>query len=204
MAATTVPHFANDLGVEKIFIGVREFKCMGARPPYDHPHVIAGQGSCGVEIARQLSDVAALFVAVGGGGLVAGSGGFRKSVNPRMSVLGCQPEASAVMAHSAQVGRILEMPSAPTLSDGTAGGIEQDAVTFELCREIVDDYVLVAEEEIAAGMRAFIDWHHMLAEGAAGVALASLLSRGREFEGRNVVAIVCGGNVSRETLRKVI
>lgn len=172
--------------------------------PYNDPEVIAGQGSCGVEIARQLSGIDALFVAVGGGGLIAGTAGFLKSVNPRMTVIGCQPEASAVMARSAEAGRILDLPSDPTLSDGTAGGIEQDAITFDLCREIVDDYELVPEEDIAAGMRAFIDWHHMLAEGAAGVALASVLARGGEFRGRNVVAVVCGGNVSRETLKKVL
>ena len=172
--------------------------------PYNDPDVIAGQGSCGVEIARQLSGIDALFVAVGGGGLIAGAGGFLKSVNPRMTVVGCQPEASAVMAHSVAAGRILELPSRPTLSDGTAGGIERDALTFDLCREIVDDYALVPEDAIAACMRAFIDWHHMLAEGAAGVALAGMLAEGGRFKNRNVVAIVCGANVSRETLRKVL
>lgn len=172
--------------------------------PYNDPDVVAGQGSCGVEIARQLSDVDALFVAVGGGGLIAGVGGFLKSVNPRLTVVGCQPEASAVMAHSVEAGRIIDMPSRPTLSDGTAGGIESGAITFDLCREIVDEYVLVPEEAIADAMRGFIDRHHMLAEGAAAVALAGLLSEGHRFRNGNVVAVVCGGNVSRETLKKVL
>lgn len=172
--------------------------------PYNDPEVIAGQGSCGVEIARQLADVDALFVAIGGGGLAAGVGGFLKSVNPRMTVVGCQPEASAVMAHSVEAGRIIGMPSRPTLSDGTAGGIESGAITFDLCREIVDRYVLVPEEAIADAMRVFIDRHHMLAEGAAAVALAACLSEGQRFRDRNVVVIVCGGNVSRETLKKVL
>jgi threonine dehydratase len=172
--------------------------------PYNDPDVVAGQGSCGVEIARQLSDVDALFVAVGGGGLIAGVGGFLKSVNPCMMVIGCQPEASAVMAHSVEAGRIIDMPSRPTLSDGTAGGIESGAITFDLCREIVDEYVLVPEEAIADAMRSFIDRHHMLAEGAAAVALAGVLSEGHRFRKGNVVAVVCGGNVSRETLKKVL
>lgn len=172
--------------------------------PYNDPDVIAGQGSCGVEIARQLAGVDALFVAIGGGGLIAGVGGFLKSVNPGMTVVGCQPEASAVMAHSVDAGRILEMPSLPTLSDGTAGGIESGAITFDLCRAIVDDYVLVTEDAIADAMRSFIDRHHMLAEGAAAVAMAGVLSKARRFANHNVVAIVCGGNVSRETLKKVL
>jgi threonine dehydratase len=96
------------------------------------------------------------------------------------------------------------MPSLPTLSDGTAGGIESGAITFDLCRAIVDEYVLVAEEAIADAMRGFIDRHHMLAEGAAAVAMAGVLAQPRRFANRNVVAIVCGGNVSRETLKKVL
>lgn len=172
--------------------------------PYNDLEVVAGQGSCGVEIARQLSDVGAVFIAVGGGGLIAGVGSFLKSVKPGLSVIACQPEASAVMTRSVEAGKIVDLPSDPTLSDGTAGGIEKDALTFKLCRDIVDDYLLLSEAQIASAMCAFIDRHHMLLEGAAGVALAGLLATGNRFADRNVVVIICGGNISRETLRKVI
>ena len=172
--------------------------------PYNDAAVIAGQGSCGVEIARQLNRVDAVFVAVGGGGLIGGAGAFLRSAFPRIDIVACQPAASAVMAESVRSGEILDMPSAPTLSDGTAGGIEQDSLTFDLCRRLVSDFVLVSEEQIAAAMRDFIDAHHMLLEGAAGVALAGLKKKAHEYRGRNVVVIVCGANISRETLRKVI
>ncbi|MDH5344949.1 MAG: threonine/serine dehydratase [Gammaproteobacteria bacterium] len=172
--------------------------------PYNDEQVICGQGSCGVEIARQLSPVDAVFVAVGGGGLIAGIGAFLKSVNQAVEVVSCQPEASSVMTESVRAGEILDLPSSPTLSDGTAGGIEAGAVTFDLCRDIVDRWVLVSEEQIAAAMRQFIDTHHMLLEGAAGVAIAGLLKIGEEFRGRNVVVVICGANISRETLKKVI
>ncbi len=172
--------------------------------PYNDDVVVAGQGSCGVEIAKQLNRVDALFVAVGGGGLIAGSGAFLRSAYPRVRIYGCQPAASAVMAESVRQGRILDLPSAPTLSDGTAGGIEPGAVTFELCRDLVDDFVLVSEEQIAAAMRDFIDAQHMLLEGSAGVALAGLRKKALDCRGKNVVVIVCGANISRETLRKVI
>ncbi len=172
--------------------------------PYNDADVIAGQGTCGVEIAHQLSDVDAVIVAVGGGGLISGVGTFLKSVNPAVSVVACQPAASAVMTESVKAGRILDLPSDPTLSDGTAGGIEADAITFDICRDIVDEYVLVAEEQIADAMRGFIDAHHMLPEGAAGVAIAGLLASGDKYKDKNVVVIVCGGNISRETLKKVI
>jgi threonine dehydratase len=172
--------------------------------PYNDADVIAGQGTCGVEIASDLSRVDAVFVAVGGGGLIGGVGAFLKSVNPGLAVVACQPEASPVMTRSVEAGRILELPSDTTLSDGTAGGIEAGAITFDLCRSIVDDYVLVSEQEIAEAMRAYIDAHHMLLEGAAGVALAGLIARAGSYKGKNIVAIICGGNISRDTLKRVI
>ncbi|HZW59801.1 MAG TPA: threonine/serine dehydratase [Woeseiaceae bacterium] len=172
--------------------------------PYNDPEVIAGQGSCGVEIARQLSPVDAVFIAVGGGGLISGVGAFLRSVNPQLDIVACQPAASAVMTESVRAGRIVERASKPTLSDGTAGGIESGALTFDLCRELVSEYVVVGESEIATAMCDFIDGHGMLAEGAAGVALAALKLSEGDYRGRNVVVVVCGGNISRDTLRAII
>ena len=172
--------------------------------PYNDEHVIAGQGSCGVEIARQLSPIDVVFVAVGGGGLISGIGAFLKSVNSDVEVVSCQPVASPVMTESIRAGKIIDMPSEPTLSDGTAGGIEAGAITFDICQEVIDRYVLVTEEEIGDGMRQLIDSHHMLPEGAAGVAIAGFLKTACDYQGRNIVIVVCGGNISRDTLKKVI
>ena len=172
--------------------------------PYNDADVIAGQGTCGVEIARQLANIDAVFIAVGGGGLISGVGSFLKSVNPAILVVACQPLASAVMTESVKAGEILDLPSSPTLSDGTAGGIEAGAITFDICRDLVDEYKVVTEDQIAEAMCAFIDSHHMLPEGAAGVAIAGLLADAEKYQGKNVVIIICGGNISRETLKKVI
>jgi len=172
--------------------------------PYNDEQVVAGQGVCGVEISRQLSQVDAVFIAVGGGGLIGGVSAFLKSVNPGVEIVSCQPEASAVMTESVKAGEILDLPSHPTLSDGTAGGIEAGAITFELCRDLVDRYVVVTEEQIAHAMREFIDSHHMLLEGAAGVAIAGFLDVAGDYKGKNIVVVICGGNISRETLKKVI
>jgi threonine dehydratase len=172
--------------------------------PYNDPEVIAGQGTCGIEIQASLPQIDTLYVAVGGGGLVSGVASVLKSANPAVRIIGCQPEASAVMAHSIEAGRIVDEESGPTLSDGTAGGIEQDAVTFGLCRALVDEFVLVSEAEIAAAMRTFIDYEHQLIEGAAGVALAAMLKQKDALAGRSVVVLICGGNVSRDTLRRVL
>jgi len=172
--------------------------------PYNDADVIAGQGTVSVELAKQLSQIDAVFVAVGGGGLISGVGSFIKSVNPAVEVVSCQPAASAVMTESVKAGKILDLPSDPTLSDGTAGGIEAGSMTFDICRDVVGRYITVSEEQIAHDMREFIDSHHMLLEGAAGVAVAGLLEVASDYVGKNVVVIICGGNVSRDTLKKVI
>ena len=172
--------------------------------PYNDAEVIAGQGSCGVEIATQLSGADVIYIAVGGGGLISGVGSVLKSHNPNVRIIGCQPDASAVMAHSVETGHIIEEPSRPTLSDGTAGGVEPDAITFDLCRELIDEFVLVNEDQIATAMRQFIDLEHQLVEGAAGVALAAMASQKEQLEGLKVVVLICGSNVSRDTLRQIL
>ena len=172
--------------------------------PYNDPEVIAGQGTCGIEIEASLPQVDAVYVAVGGGGLVGGIASVLKAADPSIRIVGCQPEASAVMAHSVEAGRIVDEASAPTLSDGTAGGIEQGAITFGLCSNLVDEFVLVSEAEIAAAMRQFIDYEHQLIEGAAGVAVASMMKQGEALAGKTAVVLVCGGNVSRDTLKRIL
>ncbi|MBT8098490.1 MAG: threonine/serine dehydratase [Gammaproteobacteria bacterium] len=172
--------------------------------PYNDPEVIAGQGTCGVEIVSDLPDVDAVFIAVGGGGLVGGVASVLKLHNPDIRIYGCQPLNSPVMARSVEAGEIIDMPSDPTLSDGTAGGIEANAITFELCRSLVDEFVLVNEESISRGMRDYMAFENEAIEGAAGVALAGLVQKSDELGGKNVAVIICGGNVSEETINKVM
>ena len=172
--------------------------------PYNDAEVIAGQGSCGVEILRQLPDVDTAFIAVGGGGLVSGVGSVLKTAGHEVRVYGCQPRNSPVMSASVDAGRVLELDSLPTLSDGTAGGVESDSITFDLCRAVVDRFVLVDEAAIAGAMREYMDAEHQLIEGAAGVAIAALLEEAAALAGRKVVVLVCGANISREMLARVI
>ena len=172
--------------------------------PYNDYEVIAGQGSCGVEMHDQVPDVDTLYIAVGGGGLVSGVGSVLRVAAPGIRIVGCQPHASAVMAHSVEAGRIVDEASAPTLSDGTAGGIEPDSITFELCRELVDEFVLVDEEGIAAAMRLYFELEDQVVEGAAGVAVAAMLSQRERLVGQRTAILVCGGNVSRETRARIL
>jgi threonine dehydratase len=172
--------------------------------PYNDLDVVAGQGTIGLELQKQLAQIDAVFVAVGGGGLIAGIGGYLKSAHPNVQITGCQPENSCVMYESIRAGRVIDYPEQPTLSDGTAGGIEQDAVTFALCRKYVDDYVLVSEPEIAAAMRLILEHENWLIEGAAGVAVAGFLRQRENFFGKNVVLLLCGRNIGLEKVREVL
>lgn len=171
--------------------------------PYNDEEVIAGQGTCGVEIISQMPDVDAVFVAVGGGGLIGGTGSVLKSHNPDIHVYGCQPLASPVMARSIEAGEILDLPSETTLSDGTSGGIEAGAVTFPLNQAVVDDWVLVDEQQIADAMRLYMSREEGVIEGAAGVAVAGLLANRGAIKGRKVAVVICGGNISADTLASV-
>jgi threonine dehydratase len=173
--------------------------------PYNDPAVAAGQGSIGIELDNQLSGMDAVFVALGGGGLISGIGGYLNSASPDTRIIGCSPENSKVMIQSIEMGELHgDLPSTPTISDGTAGGIEDDSITFELCRKYTDSYVTVTEAEIIESMIGFMDSHHMQIEGAAAVAIASFLKTADEYTGKTVVIVICGANIGVETLRKVL
>lgn len=173
--------------------------------PYNDPFVAAGQGTIGVELDRQLETPAdVVFVALGGGGLISGIGCYLKSVWPNAEIVGCSPVNSKVMMESVAAGEILDLPSLPTLSDGTAGGVEPGSITFEFVREAVDTYESVTEAEIAAAMRAYMADSHQMIEGAAGLAIASLLKRKELLVSKRAVVIICGGNIGLDTLRSVL
>lgn len=171
--------------------------------PYNDSEVIAGQGTCGVEVLDQLPGIDVVFVAVGGGGLIGGIGSVLKAHNPAIRVVGCQPLASAVMTRSVEQGQIVDMPSDPTLSDGTAGGIEAGAVTFPLNQAVVDDWAVVDEQQIGNAMRLYMDRERDVIEGAAGVAIAGMLAMRDSIKGQKVAVVVCGGNISAEVLDSV-
>lgn len=167
--------------------------------PYNDLDVMAGQGTIGVELLRQCPDLEVAVIAVGGGGLIGGIASWLKAARPGLVVVGCQPVNSAVMAHSVAAGRILDLPSLPTLSDGTAGGVEADTITFDPCRAAVDRYDLVDEASIEEGVRLGFDEERLVLEGAAGLAIASALRVAADHPGRRVGVVLCGGNIGADT-----
>ncbi len=108
------------------------------------------------------------------------------------------------MAQSVLAGEILDLPSLPTLSDGTAGGVELGSITFPLCQEFVDEYISVTEEEIASSLREFMGAHHLLIEGSAAVAIATFLKIADQFENSRVAIVLCGANISLQTLKEIL
>lgn len=173
--------------------------------PYNDPAVIAGQGTVGKEILEDLPDVDAVLATVGGGGLMSGIASWLRIEKPGIEIVGCLPENAPEMYLSVQKGKpvILDEPM-ETLSDGSAGGCEPDSITFPLCRDLVDDYVLISEGEITAAIRWMVEKHHKIIEGAAGVALAAYLKNRERFAGKKVVVVICGGNIDMEKLRAIL
>jgi threonine dehydratase len=172
--------------------------------PYNDLDVVAGQGTIGLEMMAQCPTLGAVVVAVGGGGLIGGIASYCKAQRPDLLVIGSSPANSCVMAESVRQGGILDLPSLPTLSDGTAGGVEPGAVTFALCRDLVDRYDLPSEVEIAAGMRLLFAEERLACEGAAGVALATAIRVAAQLRDRDVAVVLCGGNVDVETWCQVM
>lgn len=180
--------------------------------PYNDPEVVAGQGSVAVEMLTQQPDLDTIFVAVGGGGLIGGIGSYLKDLpgfgkpgsSSPIRVIGCLPQNSPVMLASVRAGRIVEMDGLPTLSDGTAGGIEPKAITFDICRAVVDEWMTVSEEEIAAAMRLVYSETGEVIEGAAGVAVAALLQSGQRCAGKSVGVVICGGNIDDVLFQEIV
>lgn len=164
--------------------------------PYNDLQVIAGQGTTGLELARQLDRIDAVFIAVGGGGLIAGIATYLKSVSPHTRVIGCWPENSRALYECLRAGRIIKVSEEPTISESTAGGVEEGSITLPLCQQLIDDYALVSESEIRDAMRLILDEERWIIEGSAGVAVAAYLKERERFTGQNVAIILCGRNIS--------
>lgn len=182
-------------------------------PPFDHPDVIAGQGTLGLEILEELPDVRTVIVPLSGGGLIAGVALAVKAVDPSIRVVGVSMEQGAVMYASLRAGTTVEMPEADTLADSLQGGLGRDnRYTLRAAQELVDDVVLVSEAAIAEAMRHAFHHHRMVLEGAGAVTLAAVMedpSQGAvtASDGHrtgSAVLIASGGNVSPEAYARVL
>lgn len=173
--------------------------------PYNDLGVIAGQGTIGKEILEQVNmihtlekpdQVDKIYITIGGGGLMSGIASYLNVHAPNAQIIGCQPINSPEMYLSQLAGHVVMAPDElPTLSDGSAGPLEEDSMTFGLCRELVDRYMLVAEEDIRQAIRDMYKNHSMVIEGAAGVAYAAALLDQKRKQDEKSVVVLCGGNI---------
>ena len=171
--------------------------------PFDDEQVIAGQGTIGLEILDQLSDVDAVIVPVGGGGLISGVAFAIKSLNPDIKVYGVQAEGASSMVNSVHDHQIEKLESVKTIADGIAVK-EPGKLTFELCEKYVDELVTVTEDEISTAILTLIEQHKLIAEGAGAVSVAAALFNKVPVKGKKVVCVVSGGNIDVTILSRVI
>lgn len=171
---------------------------------YNDLQVVAGQGTIGLELERQLRTVDVVLAPVGGGGLIAGIAGYLKSGHEAIKIIGCQPYNSCVMHESIKAGRILDLESKPTISDGSAGGIEPGAITFDICKDMVDTFIILSEEEIIEALKLILAKHYLLIEGAAALSVAAFLKDKDKFKGKTIVLILSGCKIGIETLKEIL
>jgi threonine dehydratase len=167
--------------------------------PYNDLDVMAGQGTLGIELSEQAPQLDAVFISVGGGGLIGGVGTALKQLLPQARVVGVWPENSPCLLRAIEAGRIVDVEESETLSDATAGAIEPGSVTLPICRTVIDATVTVSEAEIGQAMRHIAQAEHWIVEGAAAVALAGLTKSAHAYRGKRVAVVLCGRNIALAT-----
>ena len=171
--------------------------------PFDDEYVIAGQGTIGLEIMNEMSDVDAVIVPIGGGGLISGVACAIKSISPHVKVYGVQAAGAPSMYNAIHSGHVEALSAVSTIADGIAVKKPGD-LTFQMVNEYVDDIALVTEDEIAAAILALIEKQKMIAEGAGAVSVAAAMFNKFPIQGKKVVSLISGGNIDVTSLSRVI
>lgn len=166
-------------------------------PPFDHPDIIAGQGTMALEILEELPEVDCVLAGLSGGGLLSGISLVMKQTNPRIHVVGLSMEKGAAMYQSLRAGKPVTVEESATLADSLLGGIGQDnQFTFSLIQNYLDDALLIPEKTIAKGMAHLYAHHHMVVEGAGAISTGALLDHNVSIApSSNVVLVISGCNV---------
>lgn len=163
-------------------------------PPYDHPHVIAGQGTVALELLEDAGELDVLIVPVSGGGLIAGCGVAAKAIRPSIRLVGVEPETAADTKRSLDAGERVWIEAPVTIADGLRVQTPGE-LTFEINRRLVDEIVLVTDDEIAQAMSFLRDEVGEVVEPSGAVGIAALLTEGVRANGQRVGVILSGGNV---------
>ncbi len=173
-------------------------------PPFDNADVIAGQGTAGLEMVEAVPDMETVLVPLSGGGLASGVAAAVKGLSPSTRVIGVSMQRGAAMKASLDAGRPVQVEELPTLSDSLGGGIGlANRFTFDMCRSLLDDVVLLTEAEIAAGIRHAYEAEREVVEGAGAVGIAAILAGKAKPRGSTVV-LVSGRNIDMELHRSIV
>ncbi|AGS24474.1 hydroxyectoine utilization dehydratase EutB [Rhizobium etli] len=195
---------SQDEAQEEVDRLVRE-KGLVLLPPFDHPDIVAGQGTIGLEIVEAMPDVDTVFVPVSGGGLAAGLAVAIKAMRPQAKVVGVSMERGAAMKASLDAGQPILVEEVPTLADALGGGIGlENELTFAMCRDLLDDFVLLSEDEIAAGIRHAYLKEREIIEGSGAVGVAALLARKVAGVSGPIAVVVSGCNIDMELHHRII
>ena len=173
-------------------------------PPFEHPHVIAGQGTLGLEMLEQVPDLDTVLVQLSGGGLVSGIALAIKLQKPDVRIVAISMERGCAMYASQQAGKPVEVEELPTLADSLGGGIGLDnRLTFGIVHDYVDQMVLLGEEDIADGIRHAYFNEQVILEGGGAVGIGALLA-GKVTPGNKTVVLLSGKNIDMELHRKIV
>ena len=172
--------------------------------PYNDYSIMAGQGTIALEIDEDLKDFDSVVVPVGGGGLISGISVGVKSLHPDREVFGVLTPGAPTMLESLRVGRLVKVEEFETLAEAFLGGIEDEAMTFDVIKEYVNDIFLVQEESVANAMCLLWAKEKQVVEGAGATSSALILEQGELFEGKRVVLVVSGGNIANSLFSDVV
>lgn len=171
--------------------------------PFDDRQIIAGQGTIALEIFDQLKDIDEIYVPIGGGGLISGIAIVAKQINPSIKIIGVESEGTASMINSIKKKQIITLPQVSSIADGIAVK-RPGELTYKIISELVDDFVVVSDEEIAHITYLLLQRGKLLAEPSGVASLAAIAGRKRDCINKRVLAVISGGNVKMSLLEQIL
>ncbi|WP_299885733.1 pyridoxal-phosphate dependent enzyme [uncultured Lacinutrix sp.] len=169
--------------------------------PYNDIEIIKGQGTIALEIKEQLPEVNTIMAPIGGGGLISGIASYYSN-NDTITIVGCQPVNASEMYHSIKKGAIVTPSNLKTISDATAGGIQPNAITFDICKNLISNFELITEENIKKALAFIIKKHQIIIEPACALTVSPLLTS-KKYRGQNVVLVITGKKINSNLLTEI-
>ena len=192
--AEIVTYDKHAIAREDLALQIQQERGMTLIPPYDHPHVVAGQGTVGLELMQAAHELDVLFVCCGGGGLLSGCAIAAKHLQPDCRVIGVEPAAGDDATRSFKTGTLQTVHNPDTIADG-ARTPYLGKITFPLVMQYVDDMITVSDDALINAMRFYWERMKLVVEPTGALGLAGMLSVGTEMEGKRIGIVVSGGNV---------